>query len=95
MIRAMPTVKRTVLVPACGGPGPCLRPAWNGGLCTAHYFQKRRAGILRPLRDPDAPAKVNVGIRVTPETKAAVHADPSAAREALERWASKQTNRKH
>jgi hypothetical protein len=91
----MPKV-RTVTVPGCRGPGlgspsRCDRPATIAGLCLGHYAQRRRhpGRPLRPLRDPDAPALVNVGIRVTPRTRQAVLADAAGARAALEGWAAK------
>ncbi len=30
----------------------CDRPSWQASLCSAHYQQRRRNGVLRPIRVP-------------------------------------------
>lgn len=78
--------------PTCTGPGPngtrCTRPAVAFELCRAHYdWQRRHPGKpLHPIRT--GPGRPKITLRVSPECRERVLADPPGARAVLEAWAS-------
>ena len=70
----------------CSFPG-CGRAVRAKGLCSGHYKAAAERRELTELRERQEQRRPAVSFRVSERCRAAVKADPDAAREALERWA--------